>query len=176
MTWVSLIAIVRSPSSSAWSGKTMMFLTKKYIYHLPKHSVTLATVQGQAGSAANEGDEARFDRLVDNAGLQRRAPFHGFPAEQWDEVTGPSLSGVSHVSRAADPAMVERGSGKTINTEMNTALIDDPESGARVARRTPARRWAGPGELLGTLVHLSSPASGFVTGQNILVGGMTSVP
>lgn len=61
-------------------------------------------------------------------------------------------------------------------TEMNTALINDPEFDAWVVQRTPARRWGEPEELLGTLVYLASPASDFVTGQNILVdGGMTSV-
>lgn len=61
-------------------------------------------------------------------------------------------------------------------TEMNTALTDDPQFDSWVVQRTPARRWGEPEELLGTLVYLASPASDFVTGQNILVdGGMTSV-
>lgn len=61
-------------------------------------------------------------------------------------------------------------------TEMNAALIADPEFDAWVCRRTPAQRWGEPSELLGTLVYLASGASDFVTGQNILVdGGMTSV-
>jgi gluconate 5-dehydrogenase len=60
-------------------------------------------------------------------------------------------------------------------TEMNTALINDPVFDTRVSERTPAGRWGLPEELVGTLIYLSSDASNFVTGQNIIVdGGMTS--
>lgn len=61
-------------------------------------------------------------------------------------------------------------------TEMNTALVEDEEFDAWLRARTPAGRWGDPEELVGTLIYLSSDASSFVTGQNILVdGGMTAV-
>ncbi|WKD59748.1 SDR family oxidoreductase [Corynebacterium caspium] len=61
-------------------------------------------------------------------------------------------------------------------TEMNTALVEDPEFDAWLRNRTPAGRWGNPEELIGTLLYLASPASSFVTGQNIFVdGGMTAV-
>ena len=61
-------------------------------------------------------------------------------------------------------------------TEMNTDLWQDPEFDAWLKARTPAGRWGKFDELMGTLIYLSSEASNFVTGQNILVdGGMTSV-
>lgn len=61
-------------------------------------------------------------------------------------------------------------------TEMNTALIENPQFDAWVKSRTPARRWAKPEELIGTVVYLSSDASDYVNGQIIYVdGGMTAV-
>lgn len=61
-------------------------------------------------------------------------------------------------------------------TEMNTDLWQDPQFDAWLKARTPAGRWGKFDELMGTLIYLSSEASNFVTGQNILVdGGMTSV-
>lgn len=61
-------------------------------------------------------------------------------------------------------------------TEMNTALVQDAAFTAWVEQRTPAQRWGQVSELLGTLIYLSSDASSFVSGQNILVdGGMTAV-
>lgn len=61
-------------------------------------------------------------------------------------------------------------------TDMNEALVSDPEFDAWVRRRTPAQRWGRVEELIGTLVYLASAASDFVSGQNIFVdGGMTSV-
>jgi len=61
-------------------------------------------------------------------------------------------------------------------TEMNTALIENPQFDAWVKNRTPARRWGRPEELAGTAVFLASSASDYVNGQIIYVdGGMISV-
>lgn len=61
-------------------------------------------------------------------------------------------------------------------TEMNRALVADEEFNAWVESRTPAQRWGRVEELVGTLLYLCSPASSYVSGQNIFVdGGMTAV-
>jgi gluconate 5-dehydrogenase len=61
-------------------------------------------------------------------------------------------------------------------TDMNEALIADPQFDAWVKNRTPARRWGRPEELAGTAVYLASAASDYVNGQIIYVdGGMISV-
>ena len=57
------------------------------------------------------------------------------------------------------------------STEMNRALMDDPEFEAFVRQRTPAGRWGDPEELVGVAVFLSSKASDFVNGQMIYVDG-----
>ena len=61
-------------------------------------------------------------------------------------------------------------------TDMNQALIDNPEFDAWVKGRTPSKRWGKPEELIGTVVFLASAASDYVNGQIIYVdGGMTAV-
>jgi gluconate 5-dehydrogenase len=61
-------------------------------------------------------------------------------------------------------------------TDMNEALINNPEFDAWVKGRTPARRWGRPDELIGAAVFLASSASDYVNGQVIYVdGGMISV-
>lgn len=61
-------------------------------------------------------------------------------------------------------------------TEMNQALIDNPEFNAWVVGRTPSRRWAKPEELAGVAVFLASSASNYINGQIIFVdGGMTAI-
>ncbi|RDJ25478.1 SDR family NAD(P)-dependent oxidoreductase [Bosea caraganae] len=61
-------------------------------------------------------------------------------------------------------------------TDMNQALIDNPEFDAWVKGRTPAKRWGKPEELIGAAVFLASPASDYVNGQIIYVdGGMLAV-
>ena len=61
-------------------------------------------------------------------------------------------------------------------TDMNEALVSNEAFNAWVIGRTPARRWGKPGELIGTVVFLSSSASDYVNGQIIYVdGGMLAV-
>ena len=63
-----------------------------------------------------------------------------------------------------------------ILTEMNTALIENPEFDAWVKASNPAGRWGKPEELVGTAVYLASNASNYVNGQIIYVdGGWLSV-
>jgi gluconate 5-dehydrogenase len=61
-------------------------------------------------------------------------------------------------------------------TDMNEALVNNPQFDAWVKGRTPARRWGRPEELVGAAIFLASAASDYVSGQVIYVdGGMSSV-
>lgn len=61
-------------------------------------------------------------------------------------------------------------------TDMNEALLANPEFDAWVKGRTPMRRWGLPEELAGTAIYLASDASNYVSGQIIYAdGGMISV-
>ncbi|WP_346897308.1 SDR family oxidoreductase [uncultured Roseibium sp.] len=61
-------------------------------------------------------------------------------------------------------------------TDMNEALLSNPEFDAWVKGRTPMRRWGLPEELAGTAIYLASDASNYVSGQIIYAdGGMISV-
>lgn len=63
-----------------------------------------------------------------------------------------------------------------IATEMNRALLGDPEFDAWVKRRTPSGRWGKPDDLIGVTVFLASAASNYVNGQIIYVdGGLLAV-
>ncbi|WP_348760268.1 SDR family oxidoreductase [uncultured Salinisphaera sp.] len=165
------------------------------------------------------------DILINNAGLQKRAPFTEFEPADWDQVLATNLSSAFYVAHALAGPMARRGRGKIVNlgsvqsvlaretiapyaaskggvamltkgmaadlaryniqvncispgyfqTDMNTALWQDPDFDAWLKKRTPAARWGQLDELVGTLVYLCSEASNFVSGQNIFVdGGMTS--
>ena len=162
-----------------------------------------------------------IDILINNAGIQHRAPLQDFPDEEWDRLIRTNLTGAFLVSKAVAPAMIARGKGKIINigsvqselarpniapytatkgairnltrgmcadwakhglqanaiapgyfrTELNKALIENPEFCAWLAQRTPAQRWGEVEELVGAAVFLASDASSFVNGHTLYVDG-----
>ena len=62
-----------------------------------------------------------------------------------------------------------------VATEMNTALVEDPEFNAMVENRTPVGRWGRPDEIAAAAVFLASDEASYVNGQTLLVdGGMTT--
>lgn len=56
-------------------------------------------------------------------------------------------------------------------TEMNEALINDPERNKQISIRIPAGRWGVPEDIVGTAIYLASAASDYVNGIVIPVDG-----
>jgi gluconate 5-dehydrogenase len=172
-------------------------------------------------------EEARgpIEVLVNNAGVQSRAPVIDFPAENWDTMMATHLTAPFLLAQRVAPGMIARGRGKIINTlsvmaelgrptivpytaakgglrmltrglatelgphniqvngiapgyfrtDMNEALMANPEFDSWVKKRTPAARWGKPHELAGLAVLLASSASDYISGQVIFVdGGLTA--
>jgi len=95
--------------------------------------------------AAVEREVARVERdfgpihiLVNNAGIQSRAPLAEMTEEQWRVVIDTNLTSAFIVARAVGPRMIARGAGKIINI---TSLISE------VARPTIANYAAAKGGL-----------------------------
>jgi NAD(P)-dependent dehydrogenase (short-subunit alcohol dehydrogenase family) len=76
---------------------------------------------------------------------------------------------------AADGITVNSIAPGPFMTEMNKAVIDQPEVYNFFLSRIPLGRWAEPKELRGVTLFLASEASSYVTGSTIYVdGGWTS--
>jgi gluconate 5-dehydrogenase len=56
-------------------------------------------------------------------------------------------------------------------TDMNQALVENPEFNNWLMSRVPSKRWGNPDELVGAAVFLASDASSYVNGQTIYVDG-----
>jgi len=181
-----------------------------------------------AVSAAVAGVESgigAIDILINNAGMQRRAPLQDFTQAHWHELMRTNLDSVFIVGQAVARHMIERKRGKIINicsvqselgrpgiapytaskgavkmltkgmaidwgpnglqvngigpgyfkTELNQALVDNPEFSGWLINRTPSRRWGDVEDLVGAAIFLASDASRFVNGHILYVdGGVTA--
>ena len=56
-------------------------------------------------------------------------------------------------------------------TDMNQALVDNPDFNSWLMSRIPSKRWGRPDELVGAAIFLASEASTYVNGQTIYVDG-----
>ena len=70
-----------------------------------------------------EADQGPIDVLVNNAGMQHRAPLEEFPADAFDRLLATNLTSVFTVSQAVARHMIPRGRGRIVNiASVNAAL------------------------------------------------------
>jgi len=69
----------------------------------------------EAGIAMIEAEIGPIDVLINNAGMQKRAPITEFPVEGWHEVMNTNLHSVFYVTQAVTKRMVPRKRGKIIS-------------------------------------------------------------
>ncbi len=69
----------------------------------------------ERGVAHIESTLGAIDILINNAGMQHRAPFAEFPVDAWRKITATNLDSVFYVGRAVAQRMIERKRGKIIN-------------------------------------------------------------
>ena len=82
------------------------------------HAVAFDVTDGAAVTNAVARIEAEIgavEILVNNAGMQRRAPLEDFPEEQWHELMRTNVDSVFLVGQAVARAMIARRRGKIIN-------------------------------------------------------------
>jgi len=68
-----------------------------------------------AGVSAIEAEIGPIDILINNAGMQHRAPLEDFPVEKWEELLRTNVSSIFYVGQAVARHMIARGRGKIVN-------------------------------------------------------------
>lgn len=62
-----------------------------------------------------ESRHGSIDILINNAGMQFRAPLEDFPADRWEQLLTTNISSVFYVGQAVARFMIGRGRGKIVN-------------------------------------------------------------
>ena len=81
------------------------------------------------------------------------------------------LTKIQAVEWAPDNIQVNCITPGYVRTPLSKPIWDDPRKASWLRARIPQRRPAEPDELVGLALLLSSPASSYITGQNIVVDG-----
>ncbi len=88
-----------------------------------------------------------------------------------------SKGGVAQLTKALSNEWSSRGVNVNaiapgyMDTEMNVALINNPERNSQILARIPMERWGKPSDIGGVAVFLASEAANYVTGAIIPVDG-----
>ncbi len=106
--------------------------------------------QVQVGIKQIENEIGPINILVNNAGIQRRAPLEDFNEEDWEAVIETNLSGVFFTSQQVAKAMIARKEGKIINIcslqselgRQNITPYAASKGGVRMLTRGMAVEWA----------------------------------
>lgn len=75
------------------------------------------------------------DVVVNNAGIQHKAPTQDFPDDKWRKVIALNLEAAFYISKAALPYMYEKGWGRLIHISSVHGVVASTEKAAYVAAK-----------------------------------------
>lgn len=120
--------------------------------HTAAFDVTDAAAAG-AAIGRIEADIGPIDVLVNNAGIQIRAPIGEFALDDWDRLLATNVTSVFHVGRTVAAGMVTRGRGKIINICSIQSELARPtiapyaasKGAVKMLTKAMCAEWAGSG-------------------------------
>jgi 2-dehydro-3-deoxy-D-gluconate 5-dehydrogenase len=96
-------------------------------------------------------------------------------------LTVPAYAAAKHGVAGLTKALANEWAGRGVNvngiapgyteTDLNEALLRNPERMAQLNARIPAGRWASPDDMAGAVVFLASPAADYIHGEIITIDG-----
>ena len=89
-------------------------------FDVTDHAAARAAIDG-----LEEGGTA-LDILINNAGIQHRAPLEDFPPDAFERLMQTNIASVFHVGQAAARHMIARGKGRIINIASVQAALARP--------------------------------------------------
>ncbi|WP_313530434.1 SDR family oxidoreductase [Shinella sp.] len=106
--------VLNGRNASAVQAAAATLRDKDYTAHAATFDVTdPAAIVPEIERIENE--VGPIDILINNAGMQFRAPLEDFPAERWTQLLTTNISSVFFVSQPVARRMIARGRGKIVN-------------------------------------------------------------
>lgn len=96
------------------------------------HNVEVAPFDVTSGDEVAAGVEkierslGAIDVLINNAGMQFRAPLEDYPADRWEQLLRTNVSSVFYAGQAVARHMIKRGRGKIVNIASVQAELARP--------------------------------------------------
>ena len=112
-----------------------------------------------------------FGRIINIASIMSRVSLPGRSAYSASKAALLGLTRALALEVAPDGITVNTISPGPFATEMNTALIQNPELNQQFVSKVPIGRWGRVEEVGKLAVYLCSEDAGFVTGSDILIDG-----
>jgi NAD(P)-dependent dehydrogenase (short-subunit alcohol dehydrogenase family) len=114
---------------------------------------------------------AGYGRILNMTSIMSHVSLPGRTAYSSSKTALLGLTRALALELAAERITVNGISPGPFATEMNTALIENPEANAQFLANLPVGRWGKPEEIGSMARFLCSEEAGFITGTDILIDG-----
>ncbi|MBI3679454.1 MAG: SDR family oxidoreductase [Acidobacteria bacterium] len=112
-----------------------------------------------------------YGRIINMTSIMSHVSLPGRAAYSASKTALLGLTRALALELAPDAITVNGISPGPFATEMNTALMQDPEINQQFISRIPVGRWGKVEEIGRLALYLCSPDAGFITGTDILIDG-----
>jgi NAD(P)-dependent dehydrogenase (short-subunit alcohol dehydrogenase family) len=112
-----------------------------------------------------------YGRVINLASIMAHVSIPGRTAYSASKSAILGLTRALALELAPDGITVNAISPGPFATEMNTALIENPQLNAQFLAKIPVGRWGRVEEVGQLAVYLCSPEAGFITGTDVLIDG-----
>lgn len=112
-----------------------------------------------------------YGRIINMTSIMSWVSLPGRAAYSASKCAVLGLTRALALELAADGITVNGISPGPFATEMNTALMQDPEVNQIFMSRTPIGRWGRPEEIGQLALYLCSDDAGYITGTDVLIDG-----